>query len=72
MSATADIDKLQRAKTNVRSIFEIAAQADRAAIVVARLGLIIVLLWIGGLRVIKYEAVSIVPLVVSPLSCPFI
>jgi uncharacterized membrane protein YkgB len=68
MSATADIDKLQRAKTNVRSIFEIVAQADRAAIVVARLGLIIVLLWIGGLKVIKYEAVSIVPLVAnSPL-----
>ena len=68
MSATANIDKLQRAKTNVRSIFEIAAQADRAAIVVARLGLIIVLLWIGGLKVIKYEAVSIVPLVAnSPL-----
>ena len=68
MSATADIDKLQRAKTNVRSIFEIVAQADRAAIVVARLGLIIVLLWIGGLKVIKYESVSIVPLVAnSPL-----
>ena len=68
MSATADIDKLQRAKTNVRSIFKIAAQTDRAGIVVARLGLIIVLLWIGGLKVIKYEAVSIVPLVAnSPL-----
>ena len=68
MSATADIDKLQRAKTNLRSIFEIAARADRAAIVVARLGLTIVLLWIGGLKIMKYEAVSIVPLVAnSPL-----
>jgi uncharacterized membrane protein YkgB len=68
MSTSADIDKLQRAKTNVRSIFEIAARADRAAIVVARLGLTIVLLWIGGLKIMKYEAVSIVPLVAnSPL-----
>jgi reactive chlorine resistance protein C len=68
MSATADIDKVQTAKTGVRSIFEIAARADRAAVVVTRLGLIVVLLWIGGLKVFKYEAVSIVPLVAnSPL-----
>ena len=68
MSATADIHKIEAAKTVVRSIFEIAARADRAAIVVTRLGLIIVLLWIGGLKVFRYEAMSIVPLVAnSPL-----
>ena len=68
MSATVDIDKVQTAQTGVRSIFEITARADRAAVVLTRLGLIIVLLWIGGLKIFKYEAVSIVPLVAnSPL-----
>jgi reactive chlorine resistance protein C len=68
MSATADIHKIKTAKTGVRSIFEIAARADRAAIVVTGLGLIVVLLGIGGLKAFKYEAVSIVPLVAnSPL-----
>src|SRR4029077_10274592 len=65
MSATADTNKVQAAKTGVKSIFEIVARADRAAIVVTRLGLIVVLLWIGGLKVFKYEAVSIVPLVAN-------
>jgi hypothetical protein len=50
MRTTADIDQLQTTKTRVWSIFEIAARADRAAIAVARLGLIVVLLWIGGLK----------------------
>ena len=68
MSTIADIDKIQAAKTGVRSIFEIAARADRGAVFVTRLGLIVVLLWIGGLKIFKYEAVSIVPLVAnSPL-----
>jgi reactive chlorine resistance protein C len=68
MSTKAEIGEVQTAKTRVRSIFEIAARADRAAIGVARLGLIVVLLWIGGLKAFKYEAVSIVPLVAnSPL-----
>jgi reactive chlorine resistance protein C len=70
MSTTADINKFQTGKTRTRarSIFEIAARADRAAIVVTRLGLIVVLLWIGGLKAFKYEAVGIAPLVAnSPL-----
>jgi reactive chlorine resistance protein C len=68
MSTTADINELQTGKTRGRSIFEIAARADRAAIVVIRLGLIVVLLWIGGLKAFKYEAVGIAPLVAnSPL-----
>ena len=50
MRTTADIDQLQTTKTRVWSIFEIAARADRAAIAMARLGLIVVLLWIGGLK----------------------
>ena len=49
-------------------IFEIAARADRAGIVVARFGLIVVLLWIGGLKAFKYEAQGIMPFVAnSPL-----
>jgi len=50
----------------------IAARADRAAVVVTRLGLIVVLLWIGGLKAFKYEAVSIAPMVAnSPLASFF-
>lgn len=68
MSTTAEIGKVQTAKTWVRSIFEIAARADRVAIGLTRLGLIVVLLWIGGLKAFKYEAAGIVPLVAnSPL-----
>jgi uncharacterized membrane protein YkgB len=50
---------------NVRKIFELAAQADRAGIAVTRLGLIIVLLWIGGLKAFRYEADGIVPFVAN-------
>ena len=65
MRTTADIDQLQTTKTRVWSIFEIAARADRAAIAMARLGLIVVLLWIGGLKAFKYEAAGIVPFVAN-------
>src|SRR5260370_42310494 len=34
----------------ITRIFEIAARADRAGVVVTRIGLIVVLLWIGGLK----------------------
>ena len=40
---------LKTAPRMITRIFEIAARADRAAIVVTRIGLIVVLLWIGGL-----------------------
>ena len=52
----------------ITRIFEIAARADRAAIIVTRIGLIVVLLWIGGLKTFRYEAQGIVPFVAnSPL-----
>jgi reactive chlorine resistance protein C len=52
----------------ITRIFEIAARADRAGVVVTRIGLIVVLLWIGGLKAFQYEAQGIVPLVAnSPL-----
>ncbi len=41
------------------------AQADRIGITVTRLGLIIVLLWIGGLKIFEYEADGIVPFVAN-------
>ena len=72
MSTKADGREIETGRIGVRWIFEIAAGADRAAVAWARLGLIVVLLWIGGLKVFKYEAVSIVPLVAnSPLMSSF-
>ena len=52
----------------VLKLFETAARADRAAIVVARIGLVVVLVWIGGLKAFAYEDEGIVPFVAnSPL-----
>jgi uncharacterized membrane protein YkgB len=49
-------------------LFESAARLDRVGISVTRIGLIVVLLWIGGLKVYKYEDEGIVPFVAnSPL-----
>lgn len=41
------------------------ARADRLGIAVTRIGLIVVLLWIGGLKAFKYEAEGIVPFVAN-------
>jgi uncharacterized membrane protein YkgB len=49
----------------IRKLFEIAARADRLGIAVTRLGLIVVLLWIGGLKAFPYEADGIVPFVAN-------
>lgn len=52
----------------VRRIFELAASLDRVGMFLLRLGLVIVLVWIGGLKFADYEAEGIVPLVAnSPL-----
>jgi len=49
-------------------VFVAASRLDRVGITVLRIGLIIVLLWIGSLKFAKYEADSIVPFVAnSPL-----
>ena len=48
-----------------RRLFEVAARADRLGIIVTRLGLIVVLLWIGGLKAFRYEADGIVPFVAN-------
>ncbi len=48
-----------------RKFFESAARADRIGLAVMRTGLVIVLVWIGGLKAAKYEADSIVPFVAN-------
>jgi uncharacterized membrane protein YkgB len=53
------------------SFFETAAKMDRLGVTVARIGLIIVLLWIGGLKVFKYEADGIVPFVANSPTMSF-
>lgn len=45
----------------LRTAFELAARMDRLGIAVTRIGLIVVLLWIGGLKAFPYEADGIVP-----------
>lgn len=52
----------------VRRIYAKAAALDRIGMGLLRLGLVVVLVWIGGLKFAQYEADSIVPLVAnSPL-----
>lgn len=49
-------------------LLQLAARAEHLGVTVTRFGLIVVLLWIGGLKVFKYEAEGIVPFVAtSPL-----
>jgi uncharacterized membrane protein YkgB len=50
---------------SVRNLFELASRMDRVGVAVTRLGLIVVLLWIGGLKVCSYEADGIVPFVAN-------
>lgn len=49
----------------INQLFEIAARMDKVGIAVTRAGLIIVLLWIGGLKAFKYEADGIIPFVAN-------
>jgi len=52
----------------IQSLYTRAASLDRVGMTLLRLGLVVVLLWIGGLKFADYEADSIVPLVAnSPL-----
>lgn len=50
------------------SLFQLAARSDHLGVVVTRAGLVVVLLWIGGLKAFRYEDEGIVPFVAnSPL-----
>jgi uncharacterized membrane protein YkgB len=49
----------------VLKLFQLAAQADRLGLAVTRIGLVVVLVWIGGLKVCHYEADGIAPFVAN-------
>ncbi|WP_435011531.1 DUF417 family protein [Tundrisphaera lichenicola] len=52
----------------IDDLLKLAARLDRAGIVVTRIGLVVVLVWIGSLKAFRYEADGIVPFVAnSPL-----
>ena len=52
----------------IRSFYVTAARLDRFGFAMLRLGLVVVLCWIGGLKAANYEAEGIVPFVAnSPL-----
>jgi uncharacterized membrane protein YkgB len=50
---------------SLRALFLWAAQMDRVGIAFTRAGLILVLVWIGGLKIARYEADGIVPFVAN-------
>jgi len=53
---------------SVRSLYGAAARLDRFGFGMLRLGLVVVLCWIGGLKAANYEAEGIIPFVAnSPL-----
>jgi uncharacterized membrane protein YkgB len=52
-------------------IFSYAASLETTGIHLARVGLVIVLLWIGGLKAFRYEAVGIVPFVANSPTMSF-
>ena len=54
--------------TRFNQLFEYAADLDKVGVTLTRVGLVVVLVWIGGLKAFKYEDEGIVPFVAnSPL-----
>jgi uncharacterized membrane protein YkgB len=49
----------------ILKLFRLAARADRLGLAVTRVGLVVVLVWIGGLKVFHYEADGIAPFVAN-------
>ena len=49
----------------LNKLFDTAAKLDRVGIALTRVGLVVVLVWIGGLKVYKYDAEGIVPFVAN-------
>jgi uncharacterized membrane protein YkgB len=56
---------------NVLKLFELASRMDNVGVAVTRVGLIVVLLWIGGLKAFRYEADGILPFVANSLTMSF-
>ena len=53
---------------SINKLLERAARLDRVGVAVTRVGLVVVLVWIGGLKAFRYEDEGIVPFVAnSPL-----
>lgn len=50
---------------NIQTLLQYASRMDRVGLTVTRFGLILVLVWIGGLKAFKYEADGIVPFVAT-------
>src|SRR5438309_7709447 len=59
------------ADMGVVKLFELASRMDKAGVAVTRVGLIVVLLWIGGLKAFRYEADGIVPFVANSPTMSF-
>lgn len=59
-------------KTWIIRLFEAAAQTEKVGIATTRVGLVIVLLWIGGLKAFPYEADGIVPFVANSPTMSFL
>jgi uncharacterized membrane protein YkgB len=55
----------RKVSTGLATLYCEAARLDRIGMGLLRLGLVIVLLWIGALKFVPYEADSIVPLVAN-------
>ncbi|RYG42280.1 MAG: DUF417 domain-containing protein [Chitinophagaceae bacterium] len=55
----------------MKKFFVYAAGLEQAGIHLARIGLVIVLLWIGGLKAFRYEAVGIIPFVANSPTMSF-
>ena len=55
----------------VLKLFELASRMDKVGVTLTRVGLIVVLLWIGGLKAFHYEADGIVPLVANSPTMSF-
>jgi uncharacterized membrane protein YkgB len=53
-------------------ILEFAARLDRAGVTLARIGLVVVLVWIGSLDVYRYEGEGIVPFVANSPAMSFV
>jgi reactive chlorine resistance protein C len=49
----------------VLKLFELASRMDKVGVTTTRVGLIVVLLWTGGLKAFRYEADGIVPFVAN-------
>ena len=63
--SSVELSRVRPESSALDTIFRKAASLDLVAVRVLRLGLIVVLLWIGGLKFANYEADSIVPLVAN-------